>query len=620
MKKLLLVLVALLVAGGIFAQNASHRNSLRSDFKLPAKTMRIDNYNTIGQQAPTIVSNKQTLDDPITATGTYDLPTNGADDNHRIYRFDDGKMVAIETFSTDLTGSFGDRGTGYNYFNGTAWGAKPTTRIESVRTGWGSYAPYLNGEIVVAHKSGTANMVLSKRAAVGTGAWTTTDIPSPTGETGMLWPRVVTSGATHNVIHIIALTPPVANSGTIYQGQDGALLYNRSTDGGATWVGWTLVPGIGASDYLALGGDSYCFAEPKGDTLAFVIGDNFNDWAYWKSNDAGQSWTKNIIWPCPYNLYSGADSVALFYCPDGCVTAAFDNQGKLHTAVGLQRASASAGNPPSKYWYPFTDGLLYWNEDMPALDPVLDPDILYNNGNYIGWCPDTMVFYAQTTELAYYYCSMSSMPQIVTDADGQVFVLWSSVTNFRDPSNYMLRHLFGRMAYDNGGTWNENFYDFTDAFVYNFEECVYPSAAASSDSKLYVEFMGDTDAGVYLKGSSGAQGQTAITQNDFIVISPTKAMFGVGVDEKKQKLGYVSQNYPNPVHGTTTININVQKPCMLNLEVYNIMGQKVMSMDKGFVANGAYQFNLDCSQFTSGVYFYTVKLNGESYTNKMIVE
>jgi hypothetical protein len=56
------------------------------------------------------------------------------------------------------------------------------------------------------------------------------------------------------------------------------------------------------------------------------------------------------------------------------------------------------------------------------------------------------------------------------------------------------------------------------------------------------------------------------------------------------------------------------------VEVSNIMGQKVMSFDKGLVNSGLSTYTIDGSQLTSGIYFYTVKINGESYTHKMIVE
>ena len=45
-----------------------------------------------------------------------------------------------------------------------------------------------------------------------------------------------------------------------------------------------------------------------------------------------------------------------------------------------------------------------------------------------------------------------------------------------------------------------------------------------------------------------------------------------------------------------------------------------MTMDKGTVASGAHQFTIDASQLSTGVYFYTVTINGQSTTHKMIVE
>jgi hypothetical protein len=82
----------------------------------------------------------------------------------------------------------------------------------------------------------------------------------------------------------------------------------------------------------------------------------------------------------------------------------------------------------------------------------------------------------------------------------------------------------------------------------------------------------------------------------------------------------VGQNYPNPVKGVTYFDVNLEKAAPVIVEVSNLMGQKIMSMDKGLVNAGSQVFSIDGSQLTTGVYFYTVKVNGESYTHKMIVE
>ena len=70
----------------------------------------------------------------------------------------------------------------------------------------------------------------------------------------------------------------------------------------------------------------------------------------------------------------------------------------------------------------------------------------------------------------------------------------------------------------------------------------------------------------------------------------------------------------------TTFAVNIDKPASVVVEVSNIMGQKVMSFDKGVVNSGTQKYTIDCNALTSGIYFYTVKIGGESYTHKMIVE
>jgi len=80
----------------------------------------------------------------------YDLQTNSTLGN-RFYMYPEGQMVHVWTIGMTPT-SYPDRGTGYNYWDGTSWQPAPTSRIESSRTGWPGYAPAgANGEAVIAH-------------------------------------------------------------------------------------------------------------------------------------------------------------------------------------------------------------------------------------------------------------------------------------------------------------------------------------------------------------------------------------------------------------------------------------------------------------------------------------
>ncbi len=95
----------------------------------------------------------------------------------------------------------------------------------------------------------------------------------------------------------------------------------------------------------------------------------------------------------------------------------------------------------------------------------------------------------------------------------------------------------------------------------------------------------------------------------------------VGVEEHAAIADYdVTQNYPNPFNGTSTVEVNVHHTTNLSLEVVNMMGQVVHTIDAGVAQPGMNEITIDASKLTAGVYFYTVKAGEASVTKKMIVE
>ncbi|MBN1480001.1 DUF1565 domain-containing protein [candidate division KSB1 bacterium] len=69
------------------------------------------------------------------------------------------------------------------------------------------------------------------------------------------------------------------------------------------------------------------------------------------------------------------------------------------------------------------------------------------------------------------------------------------------------------------------------------------------------------------------------------------------------------QNYPNPFNPTTTIEYTIPSPAFVELEVYNILGQKVKVLVAEQKHPGHYKYTWDASAFPSGVYYYRLKAN-----------
>jgi len=564
---------------------------------------------------PPLPSNKQLLDDPIVATTRYDMQTNVSDQN-RIYLYPDGTIGTTANWSPQDAG-WSDRGTGYNYFDGTSWGPQPTVRIENEKAGWPSYAPFgATGEIVVTHAN-TAGLIIAKRPVKGTGTWTTSILPGPPGAVDISWPRMVTTGPNHTNIHILAVTY------VAYQGMTNQLLYYRSLDGGVTWdKNNYIIPGTTSSQYTNFGADIYQWADPHGDTLAFTVGDSWQDQFLMKSTDNGTTWTKTIIYNSPYNL--GGNSPGWFYCPDGTSAISLDNQGMAHVVFGL---SQDSGSPTAGYYNILAEGIAYWNENMPQLNQSLDPNILNANHQYVAWVKDANVFTLPGTQLTYWFTSLTSNPQLVIDKANKVFLVWAGATSLVDPNNYNLRHIYGRDGVISGDTvmWhNDTLVDLTGDWIqYNFAECMFPSASPTSDAYVYILFQKDDYGGCYVKGSTYTgtwQGQTSPDDNFMTVIKWQKPIW-VGINEKHEKPTFsVGQNFPNPVNGLTKVNVYLQNGGGLSLKVTNLTGQVLMGMEKTNVLPGVSQFVIDGSQLSPGVYFYSVKQGDVQLTKKMIVQ
>ncbi|KAA3617503.1 MAG: T9SS C-terminal target domain-containing protein [Calditrichaeota bacterium] len=83
---------------------------------------------------------------------------------------------------------------------------------------------------------------------------------------------------------------------------------------------------------------------------------------------------------------------------------------------------------------------------------------------------------------------------------------------------------------------------------------------------------------------------------------------------------YLNQNYPNPFNPSTAIKYQLPKTSKVDLSIYNLLGQKVISLVNKKQNAGQYAIEWDASGFSSGVYFLKMKTNtGFVQTRKLIV-
>ena len=156
MKKLLLFAMLTMCGVAVMAQFRPAKLSKTLQNRYILETPAIDNQAPATQAGNPVVNTKSVMDDILGVSGTYDMQSNGSP-MERVVCWPDGS-VAASWIKADVA-SYADRGTGYNYFNGTTWGDPPTSRIETIRTGWPTMDKWNgNGEIVISHQSATAKI------------------------------------------------------------------------------------------------------------------------------------------------------------------------------------------------------------------------------------------------------------------------------------------------------------------------------------------------------------------------------------------------------------------------------------------------------------------------------
>lgn len=76
------------------------------------------------------------------------------------------------------------------------------------------------------------------------------------------------------------------------------------------------------------------------------------------------------------------------------------------------------------------------------------------------------------------------------------------------------------------------------------------------------------------------------------------------------------QNFPNPFNPSTNIGFHLVSACHVRLDVYNVLGERLMKKNLGLLGPGIHEEILEMPAFPSGVYFYRIEAvdpAGETY-------
>ncbi len=114
--------------------------------------------------------------------------------------------------------------------------------------------------------------------------------------------------------------------------------------------------------------------------------------------------------------------------------------------------------------------------------------------------------------------------------------------------------------------------------------------------------------------------------NDSIRIDFTITTRLAGVNEELLNPSKIElkQNYPNPFNPSTQINFSISSRQLVNLKVYNIIGNEIATIVNEVKEPGSYSVDFNSKtkniNLPSGVYFYKLTAGNKVYVRKMILE
>jgi hypothetical protein len=562
----------------------------------------------------------------------YDLQTNNSIQN-RLFVHDDNTISATWTMSPDIQTDFPNRGTGYNYFDGTSWMDIPESRIEEERTGWSSIAGINGGEIVTSHVYEDPNTFtnIASRTEKGSGEWSEKHLPNTDANTNYknVWPRMKVGGADGQSVHIISHTYNNTDSTGVSTGN--FITYSRSQDGGESFdIIDYLLPEIGPEFYTNFDADTYAM-DVKGNTVAFVLGDAWTDVILMKSTDNGTTWTKTIVKEHPIPMWTDSVIVNSLNYPeyngriestDRSFSISLDNDGNAHIFYGLMKYSNfnDPNDEEGAYTYYYTtDGLAYWNEISKTEQEITYVEDLNDNDTL-----DIQIDDEGNYQIAKYEKSLVSYPSSVIAENGDIYLTYSGIIehfypeqiemgNTTDGENFLqhYRHMYIIRSQDGGASWSTPYdlmTEVTDPEIGDpLQEGVYGCISNIVNDTIYLIYQRDVYPGLNIQGD-----EDPITKNSIVFMTiPVEVFETLATKEITNATSNLSI-YPNPASNRININLGNNKE-ISKVIITNVLGEVVKTtMIKGESTQ------LSIEELINGVYFVSVETTNQVTTKSLV--
>lgn len=93
----------------------------------------------------------------------------------------------------------------------------------------------------------------------------------------------------------------------------------------------------------------------------------------------------------------------------------------------------------------------------------------------------------------------------------------------------------------------------------------------------------------------------------------------VGVDNNVESNVVLGNAFPNPTSGASVITFELPAVSSVTMDLVNVYGQQVAVLANGEFAAGSHRVDVSTDKLASGVYFYSLRTNGQVISKKLVV-
>lgn len=186
---------------------------------------------------------------------------------------------------------------------------------------------------------------------------------------------------------------------------------------------------------------------------------------------------------------------------------------------------------------------------------------------------------------------------------------------------------------DNGASWTQTSLSNLDILsITVFENYIF-----ASDLNSYTVFVSNDNGANWMERNEGLP---IVTVRSFCILNdhifagtwisggthhsvyrrPLSELIGIQpISAENPDKFSLSQNYPNPFNPTTNIEFSIPKAGLVNLTIYDALGNTVEVLQSGELKPGTYKADWNAASCPSGIYFYKLIAGDFTETRKMVL-